>query len=291
MRKLISKKAISCLALSLALMPAAAYADTGSSEPAEDAAQKAAMTEIVNQNGSGVQLLAQASAFSASQAASESDGAETSVADGATRVRAVSSPEKSAKKASNNKKKQAKKAEKKKTSSKKQQKASEKAKSAKKAKSEKSDAVKKVLKYDRALIEQIGTQEQTGHTICCPSFSCAYADAVMDGTVHDHDYYTCSCCTWTDWGGGGSSNRCVGTDEELLREAYDQIKAGKPTVIHVAASYGEHWIALIGYKNATDPDHLTLSNFIALDPWDGSQITAGDSFTLFGDGCEHISDR
>ena len=155
----------------------------------------------------------------------------------------------------------------------------------------KAEAANKVLEYNRALIKKIGTQESTGHTICCPSFSCAYADAVMDGTVHDHSYYTCSCCTWTDWGGGNSSFRCVGTDEELLREAYDQISAGRPTVIHVTWSGGEHWIALIGYKDATDPDHLKLSNFIALDPWDGKQINAGKKYTLYGDGCEHISDR
>ena len=149
----------------------------------------------------------------------------------------------------------------------------------------------KILAYDPKLIAQIGTQEQTGHTICCPSFSCAYADCVMDGTVNDHSYYTCSCCTWTDWGGGGSSDRYVGTDEELLREAYDQIAAGKPTVIHVTSGSGEHWIALIGYKNATDPDHLTLDNFIALDPWDGAKITASKRYSLYGDGCEHISSR
>ena len=149
----------------------------------------------------------------------------------------------------------------------------------------------KVLSYDRADIEAIGTQEQTGHSICCPSFSCAYADAVLDGTVHDHSYYTCSCCTWPDWGSGESSFRCVGTDEQLLREAYDEIAAGRPTVIHVSAGYGEHWIALIGYTGATDPDHLTLANFIALDPWDGAQIVASDRFSLYGDGCEHVSDR
>ena len=149
----------------------------------------------------------------------------------------------------------------------------------------------KVLAYDPAAIAAIGTQAATGHTICCPSFSCAYADAVMDGTIHDHSYYTCSCCSWTDWGGGNSSFRCVGTDEQLLREAYDQISAGRPTVIHVRASYGEHWIALIGFENATDPDHLTLANFIALDPWDGAQINAASRFALYGDGCEHISDR
>ncbi len=151
--------------------------------------------------------------------------------------------------------------------------------------------VNKILSYDPAHIATIGTQEQTGHSICCPSFSCAYADAVMDGTVHDHGYYSCSCCTWTDWGGGDSSFRSVGSDEQLLREAYDQISAGKPTVIHVAWSGGEHWITLIGYENATDPDHLTLSNFIALDPWDGAQLNAGSKYSLYGDGCEHISDR
>lgn len=149
----------------------------------------------------------------------------------------------------------------------------------------------KLLAYDRALIERVGTQEKTGHTICCSAFSCAYADVVMDGTVHDHSYYTCSECTWTDWGGGGSAFRNVGSDEQVLREAYDQISSGKPTVVHVAASYGEHWIALIGYQGANDPDHLTLANFIALDPWDGSQIVAGDRFTLFGDGCQHVTER
>lgn len=153
------------------------------------------------------------------------------------------------------------------------------------------ELTEKILEYDPADIEAIGTQESSGHTICCPSFSCAYADAILDGTVHDHSYYTCSCCTWPDWGGGESSYRCVGTDEEVLREAYDQIAAGRPTVVHVSAGTGEHWIALIGYTGVEDPDSLTLENFIALDPWDGTQIIAADRYVLYGDGCQHISDR
>ena len=153
------------------------------------------------------------------------------------------------------------------------------------------ELTEKVLDYDPADLEAIGTQESSGHTICCPSFSCAYADAVLDGTVNDHSYYTCSNCMWTDWGGGDSAYRYVGTDEELLHEAYDQIAAERPTVVHVSASYGEHWIALIGYTGADDPDALTLENFIALDPWDGAQIIAADRFSLYGDGCQHISDR
>ncbi|MBR3181758.1 MAG: hypothetical protein IKF56_03850 [Eggerthellaceae bacterium] len=148
-----------------------------------------------------------------------------------------------------------------------------------------------ILPYDFTDIKAIGTQEDSGHDICCPSFACAYADAVLDGTVNDHEYYTCSNCTWTDWGGGDSSDRFVGSDEQLLREAYDQISAGKPTVIHVAGSSDEHWITLIGYKDAVDPDHLTLSNFIALDPWDGTRLNAGSKYSLYGDGCEHVSSR
>ena len=148
-----------------------------------------------------------------------------------------------------------------------------------------------VLPYDPADIAAIGNQNESGHTICCPSYACAYADAVLDGTVNDHSYYTCSCCTWQDWGGGNSSYRCVGTDEEVLREAYDQISSGKPVVTHVSWEYGEHWIALIGYQNVTDPDHLTLDNFIALNPSDGAQIVASSGYSLYGDGCQHVSER
>ena len=149
----------------------------------------------------------------------------------------------------------------------------------------------KVLAYNPDDIAAIGNQNESGHSICCPSYACAYADAVMDGTVHDHGYYSCSCCMWQDWGGGGSSFRCVGNDEQVLREAYDQIRAGKPTVTHVSWAGGEHWIALIGYQNATDPDHLVLENFIALDPSSGEQVNAASRFALYGDGCQHVSER
>lgn len=157
--------------------------------------------------------------------------------------------------------------------------------------SRESGAVTKTLAYDQALLDEVGTQEESGHSICCPSFSCAYADTIIDGTVNDHDYYGCSCCVWTDWGGGDSAFRDLGSDEALLREAYDQIAAGKPVVTHMSASYGEHWIVLIGYHDAEDPDHLTLDNFVAIDPWDGSVINASDGFELYGDNCQHVSDR
>ena len=96
-------------------------------------------------------------------------------------------------------------------------------------------------------------------------------------------------CTWPGWGGGNSSFRSLGSNEALLREAYDQIAAGKPTVIHVTGTSNEHWITLIGYRGATNLDALSLDNFVALDPWDGTEIIAGASYSLYGDFCEHIS--
>lgn len=153
------------------------------------------------------------------------------------------------------------------------------------------DLSDKTLLYDPTLIDQIGSQELTGHSTCCPSFACAYGDAVIDGTVHDHSWYNCWSCLWPNWGGGDSFNRYLGSEQELLREAYDQILAGYPTVVHVQANTGEHWICLMGYEDVSDPDDLSLGNFIALDPWDGEQVNAADRFELHDDLCEHVSGR
>lgn len=156
---------------------------------------------------------------------------------------------------------------------------------------EPSTASDKLLTADPALIATIGTQETSGHTICCPAYACAYADSLISGVAQDHRSYGCGCCVWTGWGGGNSSYRSLGSDKALLEEARENIARGYPTVIHVRASWGEHWITLVGYQNALQGADLTLDNFIALDPWDGAQITASSRYSLYGDHCEHISDK
>ena len=83
----------------------------------------------------------------------------------------------------------------------------------------------KRLDYDPALIAAIGNQSTGGHTICCPAYACAYGDAILTGQANDHGAYGCGCCTWPGWGGGNSSFRSLGSDEALLREAYDEIAA------------------------------------------------------------------
>lgn len=148
----------------------------------------------------------------------------------------------------------------------------------------------RVLEYDPALIAAVGSQQTSGHWSCCPCFSCAYGDAIVYGVANSHTQYGCGMCTWPGWGGGNSSFRSLGTDQALLREAYDSIAAGKPTVIHLSGASGQHWVCVMGYQNVDDPDNLTLDNFIALDPVDGAQITVSSRYCLYGDQCEHVSD-
>lgn len=148
----------------------------------------------------------------------------------------------------------------------------------------------KRLDYDPALIAAIGNQTAGGHTICCPGYACAYGDAILTGEARDHANYGCGCCTWSGWGGGNSSFRSLGSDQALLREAYDEIAAGRPTVIHVAGPYGEHWVCLMGYREVEDLNTLTLDNFLCLDPATGAEAPATERYALFGDGCEHVSD-
>lgn len=149
----------------------------------------------------------------------------------------------------------------------------------------------KLLSYDPALIAAIGNQRNGGHSICCPGYACAYGDAIILGEAIDHSAYGCGTCTWPNWGGGNSSFRSLGSNEALLREAYNEIAAGRPTVIHVSGPYGEHWITLIGYHDVDDPDNLDLSNFTALDPADGNEIDPSGKYVLYGDFCEHVSSR
>lgn len=153
------------------------------------------------------------------------------------------------------------------------------------------EARDKQLSYDPAIIETIGNQAASGHTVCCPGYACAYGDAIISGEVTDHAAYGCGMCTWPGWGGGNSSFRSLGSNAALLREAYDEIAAGRPTVIHVMGASNEHWITLIGYSDVEDPDNLELSDFTALDPYDGAEINAGEAYSLYGDFCEHVSER
>ena len=42
----------------------------------------------------------------------------------------------------------------------------------------------------------------------------------------------------------------------------------------------QHWIAIVGCKKAVLPANLSVSDYVAIDPWDGKVITVSDKYKV-----------
>lgn len=144
----------------------------------------------------------------------------------------------------------------------------------------------RMLKFDQALINQVGLQHTGGS---CLGYAAAYAKTITTGTVH----------TWAefDYNGGayGESGfygknmtdefdcRVIGSEAEVLRTLYNAINDGHPVVLYVTTkSNSQHWVTVVGYENVDDPDNLTTDNFIVLDPDSARQSTEPESLSARG---------
>ena len=78
--------------------------------------------------------------------------------------------------------------------------------------------------------------------------------------------------------GFGTGFSAFSSEKAVLQDAYAQISAGFPCILHVTGNTEQHWVTLIGYKNVLSLSDIKLSNFIAIDPWDGEVFTVGDRY-------------
>ena len=138
--------------------------------------------------------------------------------------------------------------------------------------------VYKMLDFDRRLILAIGQQDQW----LCSIFNLAYARAILDNDnkVDPYDYYDGDGAVWRD-----ADFEDVALDnpiEKVLQIAYDEIDAGRPTILFVSGNYGhaagsessqrnsgDHYVLLIGYRADADRNDLGPSDFYAADPSGG----------------------
>lgn len=139
----------------------------------------------------------------------------------------------------------------------------------------------KTLFYQPALIEKIG--HQSGGTAlekkACASYALAYCNAIITGKVTSpHSYWQGEMTVDCVWSKGGYKTLSFSSEQEVLLEAYAQIAAGYPCILHVTGNTAQHWVTLIGYKNVTVPDAVTISDFVAIDPWDGQVLVAGERY-------------
>ena len=141
----------------------------------------------------------------------------------------------------------------------------------------------KTLLYNTALIEKIGHQS-IGTDLdkkACASYALAYCQAILKGETPAPQSYWLSLtdvsCVWSK---GGYVTTAYVSEQEVLQEAYGQIVAGKPCILHVTGNTSQHWVTIVGYKNVSENVVLSAANFIAIDPWDGKLITVSDKYKV-----------
>ncbi len=140
----------------------------------------------------------------------------------------------------------------------------------------------KTLRYDPLLIQAIGYQSD-GTALekkACASFALAYCQAILTGrAVAPQTFWSGAANVDCVWSRGGYTTVSAGSEAAVLQNAYAQLSAGKPCILHVYSSTSsQHWLTLVGYKNVTSTAYLSTSNFLAIDPWDGTLITVSDRY-------------
>lgn len=142
-------------------------------------------------------------------------------------------------------------------------------------------SVTRTLLYQTALIEKIGHQS-TGTALekkACASYALAYCNAMINGTAPSpHSYWIGESTVDCVWSRGGYKTTAFSSEKAVLQDAYAQISAGFPCILHVTGNTEQHWVTLIGYKNVLSLSDIKLSNFIAIDPWDGEVFTVSDRY-------------
>lgn len=141
----------------------------------------------------------------------------------------------------------------------------------------------KILSYDSTLINRIG--HQSNGTVlekkACASYALAYCNAILTGTTPSpHVYWSSETNVDCVWSKGGYTTISYSSEQAVLQAAYTQLVAGKPSILHVTGNTAQHWIAIVGCKKAVLPANLSVSDYVAIDPWDGKVITVSDKYKV-----------
>lgn len=146
-------------------------------------------------------------------------------------------------------------------------------------------ASNRILSYNANLIAAVGHQS-TGNSLekkACASYALAYCNAILYNSASAPQTYWMGSndvsCVWSK-GGYRCSASGYGSELAVLQEAYRQILAGNPCILHVTGSTEQHWLCVIGYKNVESLSRLTAANLVAIDPWDGAVITVSSKYKV-----------
>ena len=122
-----------------------------------------------------------------------------------------------------------------------------------------------------SIINGTGYQSESGPCFC---YALAYARDVLDKKEH----------SWTEYSleylpsKGRYSYTAVPSKakyaknssssiQSIYRKVYDEIDAGRPSIMYVEGgrSTSQHYVAVIGYTNVSNPSSLSMNNFLIID--------------------------
>lgn len=140
-----------------------------------------------------------------------------------------------------------------------------------------------MLSFDAAKIAAVGHQS-SGTALekkACASYALAYCNAIMTGTVtNPHNYWSSSTNVDCVWSKGGYTTKSYASEAAVLQAAYNELMAGKPSILHVTGNTPQHWITIIGCKKTGSGTAILASDLQALDPWNGKVITVSDKYKV-----------
>lgn len=139
------------------------------------------------------------------------------------------------------------------------------------------------LSYDAAKIAAVGYQSN-GTALekkACASYALAYCNVILTGTVTSpHSYWSSSTNVDCVWSKGGYTTKSYASEAAVLQAAYNELMAGKPSILHVTGNTPQHWITIIGCKKTGGGSGISVSDLVAIDPWDGKVITVSDKYKV-----------
>ena len=162
-----------------------------------------------------------------------------------------------------------------------------------------------LLSFDQGQILSIGNQAPGK----CSLYALRYARTILDGAENSGTGMWSNGAVWSAGGYSGFS----GSLSECLDKLYSELNAGRPVIVHLqntavsgvskhpnrtsteeyhltsagwdvvnyphiatSSTYG-HWVCVVGYDAAADPEALSESDFFALDP---ARVSADGTLAL-----------
>lgn len=142
-----------------------------------------------------------------------------------------------------------------------------------------------LLNIPWSYINQCGHQASSGP---CQAYCWAYCRIILDNSPHTYnEYYISGVGGVAPATAGYQVNARLSSETEFLKAIYNEINKGRPPVITVRGSsrgdgtYNNHYVVCIGYRTGCNPNSLSTSDILILNPANSAITSSAGSNRTF----------